>query len=309
MSYLLCIVNLTCFWIVLVAGGLGNLFVLVWNLKEQRSSIHLATYHLLIISITFSNLLTIIISVINSFIATFSSNIFVACEKFMWVTRLACLCCSLWFSTWLCVYYCLKIVTGTSVFYNRMKVRFPRMVPWLILSSVMLSTTISVSQVWFIMKNSLNSTANVSATDTTYVAAEYLYSFSLLSYTLVSSLDFLINSMAALTILISLYRHVKRVKLNAGTFRSPKLEAHYGAAKTVTSNLILYIIYFFAQISNIFSHDENRDLISSIAIYVSISLIPVILVLGNPRMTKLLRVGFQQCFTKRDGNHANRKDL
>ncbi|XP_060125087.1 taste receptor type 2 member 41-like [Zootoca vivipara] len=58
---------------------------------------------------------------------------------------------NLWFAAWLSVLYCVKIVNFSHPLFLQMKRRFPGMMPWLLLGTVVFSTIITTIEAIMIL--------------------------------------------------------------------------------------------------------------------------------------------------------------
>ncbi|XP_060125086.1 taste receptor type 2 member 41-like [Zootoca vivipara] len=75
---------------------------------------------------------------------------------------------NLWFATWLSILYCVKIANFSNPLFLQMKRRFPGLVPWLLLGTVVFSaitTTVAITgsigmHIWFIDVNAAYSSGH-----------------------------------------------------------------------------------------------------------------------------------------------------
>nr|XP_034953095.1 taste receptor type 2 member 40-like [Zootoca vivipara] len=92
----------------------------------------------------------------------------------------------LWFATWLSILYCVKITNFSHPLFLQMKRRFPGLVPWLLLGTVVFSaivTTVTVTGMLTSLwrhKNLLHNTARDVSTEAHLNAIKALASFSIL---------------------------------------------------------------------------------------------------------------------------------
>ncbi|KAG8548482.1 hypothetical protein GDO81_025253 [Engystomops pustulosus] len=113
--------------------------------------------------------------------------------------------CTLLFSTWLAIHFCLKIVNINHKLYIYIQSMFPKMFPWILLPSILASVLVSVSSALEISRNSTSVLQNFS----------HFFPFSMFS-----SLCFLMLFSSALNIILSLQRHIRQMQTKTIEFRS-----------------------------------------------------------------------------------------
>uniref|UniRef100_A0A8C6K5L2 Taste receptor type 2 member 40 n=1 Tax=Melopsittacus undulatus TaxID=13146 RepID=A0A8C6K5L2_MELUD len=128
---------------------------------------------------------------------------------------------SLWFSSWLYVLYCVKIIN----------LRVAGMVPWLLLGSPVVSSVTSLTLLW------ITPTQHILLTGIIHISTCFFFivqvAFSLKHSLVTSSL-----------LITSLWRHTKKMKCYVDTFRNPLTDVHLTAIKSIVSFLILYLCSF-----------------------------------------------------------------
>ncbi|KAG8549010.1 hypothetical protein GDO81_023124, partial [Engystomops pustulosus] len=161
--------------------------------------------------------------------------------------------CNVWFSTFLCVYFCLKIVNVKNTLYVCLQRNFQKILPWLFVSAILGSVLVSVPYILKIVEDSSNSGLNISInmqSNSTFIDFKErdILSFLILSWTAL-----LILSISALAIVISLFKHMNHVQENIGGFRSPNMKIHVQALRTVILFQITNIIIFLVLTVNLTS--------------------------------------------------------
>uniref|UniRef100_A0A8C6JZR1 Taste receptor type 2 member 40 n=1 Tax=Melopsittacus undulatus TaxID=13146 RepID=A0A8C6JZR1_MELUD len=159
---------------------------------------------------------------------------------------------SLWFSSWLYVLYCVKIIN----------LRVAGMVPWLLLGSPVVSSHILLTGIIHI---------------STCFFFIVQVAFSLKHSLVTSSL-----------LITSLWRHTKKMKCYVDTFRNPLTDVHLTAIKSIVSFLILYLCSFIAQILLILSTSQSKD-VTKVAISLVVagayaSIRSIILIVVNSKL-------------------------
>ncbi|KAM4902637.1 taste receptor type 2 member 2-like [Sylvia borin] len=157
-------------------------------------------------------------------------------------------CCNLWVSVCLCGFYCIKIVNFRNSFFTYLKVKIDRMVPWLLLASLIFSMIMGI-----LVYNSIdkalcknhNFTCLRNFWKETIRIEEHFYLINFVtgfSYTTA----FMAVIFSAVFLLFSLWRHKRNMQTN--TMDSPSVEAHIRAMKSILSFLIMYSINFMSLI-------------------------------------------------------------
>ncbi|KAM8921403.1 taste receptor type 2 member 8-like [Pelodytes ibericus] len=211
------------------------------------------------------------------------------------------LLCYLWCSTMLCVHFCLKIVKINNKVYIYLQRTFPKLFPWLFVPSIVVPALVSFPVVLGWRIDTLPSNTTVIISNQTVVDAESnpkVYYWPYQAYFAVSSLGVLLCSLSAGTIIHSLFRHMKQLRVNVQGPRSPSIEAHIHAVKTLTSILMLNIALFSSSVVTIFNKDGNLWVIMfPIVTSVCHILSSLSQVKGNNKLNKTLSAMWVGCGT------------
>ncbi|XP_075139601.1 taste receptor type 2 member 1-like [Leptodactylus fuscus] len=145
--------------------------------------------------------------------------------------------CTLLFSTWLSIHFCLKIVNINHNLYISIPRMFPKMFPWILLRSVLASVVICAPPALIFAREQVpNSNNTLQNPRHSFVKVFPFFAFSTLCLLLFFS--------SALNIILSLHRHITQLHKNSLGFRSQTVEAHVTAVKTVLSLLTFNLFYF-----------------------------------------------------------------
>ncbi|XP_053330336.1 taste receptor type 2 member 40-like [Spea bombifrons] len=202
--------------------------------------------------------------------------------------------CNLWFCSWLCVHFCLKIVKINRVTYIYLQRTFHKMLPWLLMPSVVGSILVTVPVVLDLAEDSSplpsSQTLNTSGEDNVFPTRPYVnISLSYLIYIIGYVLGSSICWMSGLTIVISLYRHMKHMELNAEGSRSPSKEAHIRAVKTLISILVLNLLSLIVLIlTTLKETDPNWPPALTIITSIFHTLSSLSLINGNSKLHKAI---------------------
>uniref|UniRef100_A0A670K5P5 Taste receptor type 2 n=1 Tax=Podarcis muralis TaxID=64176 RepID=A0A670K5P5_PODMU len=129
---------------------------------------------------------------------------------------------NLWFASWLSVLYCVKIVNFSHPLFLQMKRRFPGLVPWMLLGTVVFSAI------------SINTSSSCKFLNLLYVVPDFF--------------PFTIFLFSSILLLMSLWRHKNLLQNSA---RDVSIEAHLNAIKALASFSVLYISKIFVEILSI----------------------------------------------------------
>ncbi|XP_069506175.1 taste receptor type 2 member 40-like [Ambystoma mexicanum] len=198
-----------------------------------------------------------------------------------------------WINTWLCVFYCVKIINICHSLLARLKQGISGMVPllltWSILASfcTIIPTILSLHEDQF----TVNSTSTNSSLTGTVIRMSL--SHKLLMSVMGCVVPMVLILVSAVLVLTSLYRHTQRMQQNTSGFNGgPSMEAHIRAAKTILSLLALYVCFYVCLMMGI-TDDSWFEETAAFYIYKSIMLLyplvnSLILILGNPKLKEAI---------------------
>uniref|UniRef100_A0A8D0EXN2 Taste receptor type 2 n=1 Tax=Strix occidentalis caurina TaxID=311401 RepID=A0A8D0EXN2_STROC len=191
---------------------------------------------------------------------------------------------SLWFSTWLYVLYCVKIINVTQWLLLQIKLRISGMVPWLLLGSLVISSVTSLPLLWTTPKNS---TAHITDWNSSHL-------YLLLLYFVGCFFPLVLSVVTSALLITSLWKHTKKMQCYIDTFRDPLIHVHLTAIKSIISFLILYLSSFVAQMLLILSTSESKD---DVKVAVSLvvagaypSIHSIILIIVNSKLKLAFRI-------------------
>uniref|UniRef100_A0A8C5TDU0 Taste receptor type 2 n=1 Tax=Malurus cyaneus samueli TaxID=2593467 RepID=A0A8C5TDU0_9PASS len=200
-------------------------------------------------------------------------------------------CSNFWISACLCIFYCIKIANFRNSFFIYLKVKINRIVPWLLLASVLLSLAISSSLYEIIDKaqcNNRNSTgrrnfSKVSGKmDDDFFRIYFIYGFGFVA-------SFTAVIFSAVSLIFSLWRHKRNMQTNP--MNSLSMDAHIKAMKSVLSFFIIYTINFvFLTLTLIRATREENPLmfLTYVFLYGFPGVHSLILIFSNPKLKNTL---------------------
>ncbi|CAI5796937.1 taste receptor type 2 member 8-like [Podarcis lilfordi] len=197
----------------------------------------------------------------------------------------------LWFAAWLSVLYCVKIANFSHPLFLRMKRRFPGLVPWLLLGTVVFSAIITTIKV--IMGNRLMyeckafESLQSNNTDSGMKTSDFC-KYSIFPYVVPDFFPFIIFFSSSILLLTSLWRHKNLLR---NTARDVSTEVHLNAIKALASFCILYGSNFFVIIlETVLDWMDTVDLWVKIFFYNMIAACSsghaIILIFINPKQKK-----------------------
>uniref|UniRef100_A0A8C9LD09 Taste receptor type 2 n=1 Tax=Pavo cristatus TaxID=9049 RepID=A0A8C9LD09_PAVCR len=200
-------------------------------------------------------------------------------------------CSNLWTSACLYAFYCIKIANFRHHFFIYLKAKIDRIVPWLLLSSVVLSL-LSCSP----FLEAANEEHSTSTNFTTHgifwkvnkEIREHLSTIVLIC-TFGFSMAFIMVTFSALLLLFSLCRHMH--KMQTSSARSLSMDAHIKAMKSLLSFFCMYSINYIVLISTVYySNEENLLTLLLLVLQYAFPVIhSLILIFSNPKLERIAR--------------------
>ncbi|KAG8547850.1 hypothetical protein GDO81_027311 [Engystomops pustulosus] len=280
----------------LVTGILGNLFILIVNFHNWLKTQDFNPSMLIINSIAIIDIFlqgAIVFHVVTNFL-------FLEFYIQAWVVKplvailISLTFSSLWCSTCLCFYYCIKIVNIGGSFYYKLKARFPVFVPWILITSIATSWLVGLPIYWDLYMDIRPLTdltaANVTLIFTATIKSRCECIFQ--TYNLLAGVTLAAILVTAGAIVISLCKHMIRMKKNSEGSGNSRLRSHLSATKTVTSLLLQYLI-FYGFLSSIFIELDNPGGFIFLFSFIVVSTFPtlnsMILITGNRKLSNSLK--------------------
>ncbi|NWT10185.1 TA2R7 protein, partial [Vireo altiloquus] len=203
-------------------------------------------------------------------------------------------CSNLWVSACLCGFYCIKIANFRNRFFVYLKVKIDRIVPWLLLASMLSALAIGIIAYDIADKklgNNHNSTGRGNFLKVNGTVDEnFFHTYFIYGFGYVTSFTAVIFS--AVFLLFSLWRH--KLKMQKNSMNSLSVEAHIKAIKSILSFFIMYIVNFIFLILFLIpsTQEENHVVfLSLLFLYAFPGVHSLILIFSNPKMkTTLIRI-------------------
>ncbi|XP_032537706.1 taste receptor type 2 member 117-like [Chiroxiphia lanceolata] len=201
---------------------------------------------------------------------------------------------NLWVSACLCVFYCIKIANFRNNFFIYLKVKIDRIVPCLLLGSVLLALAISVLAYDIAEKlhsRDRNFTCPGNFWEESIKMEKHSFHISFITgfgYTA----SFLAVISSALLLLFSLWRHKRNMQTNS--MKDLSVDAHIKAMKSILSFFVMYSINFICLILTIIYSAKNQNAMMFL-VFMYLNAFPgvhsLILIFSNPKLENtLLRI-------------------
>jgi taste receptor type 2 len=196
-----------------------------------------------------------------------------------------------WFGTWLSVVFCIKVANFSHPAFLWLKWRLPGLVPWLLLSSVLISFIVTLLFFWgnHTVYQALligNFYGNMTFKEwNRKLDSRFFMPLKLATLSIPCCL-FLVS---ILLLISSLRRHSQRMQQNA--HRMPD-QTHNRALKSLICFLVLYALAFVSMVTDavvFVSSDSKWYWPWQIILYLCMSVHPFILIINNPKFRGMCR--------------------
>nr|XP_004670688.2 taste receptor type 2 member 1 [Jaculus jaculus] len=203
---------------------------------------------------------------------------------------------SLWFATWLGVFYCAKIATVRHPLFLWLKTRISRLVPWLILGSLLYTVAMCSIYSKPMMETYQSLFMNLITKNSTHIPEidRELLSYFIFGFTVPLSI-FLV---AGLLLTVSLVRHAHRMRTVKMGTRGPSRHAHLSAVLSILSFVILYFSHYLVIMllsCQVLPFDSIAFLFCTLMVGAYPSVHSTILILGNPKLKQRAKMSLLHC--------------
>ncbi|NWR61474.1 TA2R7 protein, partial [Bucorvus abyssinicus] len=199
--------------------------------------------------------------------------------------------CNTWVSSCLCGFYCIKIANFRHTFFIYLKAKIDRIVPRLLLASVLLSLLMGILGYDImdrLFRKSFNSTKPENLWKQNIGMDEHLYPLVFTSG-FILSMAFTAVAFFALLLLFSLWRHKRKMQATSG--KDLSMEAHIKAMKSIVFFFFVYSINFTCLILSLV-YVTKMDVTVAFLILILQYALPGVhslsLIFSNPHMEKTL---------------------
>ncbi|KAL9865326.1 taste receptor type 2 member 2-like [Geothlypis trichas] len=201
-------------------------------------------------------------------------------------------CSNLWVSACLCGFYCIKIANFRNSVFIYLKVKTDRMVPWLLLASLLSALAIGIIAYDIAVTElsiNRNSTGQGNFSEVSGKMDEFFFQiYFIYGFGFVTSFTAVIFS--AVFLLFSLWRH--KCKMQKNSMNSLSMDAYIKAMKSILSFFIMYSINFLILILSLIPSTKEENyvaLLSLVFLYAFPGVHSLILIFSNPKLKKTLK--------------------
>ncbi|NWI26863.1 TA2R9 protein, partial [Sula dactylatra] len=198
---------------------------------------------------------------------------------------------NLWVSACLCVFYCIKIANFRHIFFIYLKLKVDRIVPWLLLGSVLLSLVICIlvySIIDEVHCNNLNSTTLGNFWKLSVRMDKHFFPIFFISGFGFAT-AFMAVMFSALLLLLSLWRHKRKMQTNS--VKNHSMDAHIKAMKSILSFFLIYSINFTCLVLTLIYATKKENPVTFLILvfqYAFPGVHSLILIFSNPKLKKTL---------------------
>ncbi|XP_037584203.1 taste receptor type 2 member 5 [Cebus imitator] len=260
-------------------GLIGNGVLVVWSFREWMRKFSRSSYNLLILGLAGCRFLLQWLIILDlSLFPLFQSSLWLRYLSIFWVLVSQA---SLWFATFLGVFYCKKITACDHPAYLWLKQRAYNLsllcLLWYFIITLFL--TVQIGLMLYCPPQG-NSTILYP-----FASWQYFYVFRLNSG---SGLPFIVFLVSSGMLIVSLYTHHRKMKVHSAGRRDARATAHITALKSLGCFLLLHLVYVIASpfsiTSKTYPPNLTSVLISETVMAAYPSLHSLILIMGIPRV-------------------------
>ncbi|XP_036611281.1 taste receptor type 2 member 1-like [Trichosurus vulpecula] len=271
-----------------LVGIIANGIIIMVSGLEYIKRKRVTAYDLLLTSLGIFRIFLQVLVLMTNLILLFTLESYVVNEVFIiffFINEV-----NLWLATYLCVFYCVKIANIVHPFFLWLKMRISRLVPWLILWSLLISAALAMFHSLLYCPGARQELRRfLFGNITSQALFQYLFPTPILVVGL--AMPLCMFNAASFLLIYSLCTHTRRMRSTATGFRDSSTEAHICAMKLVFSFLILYSFYYVGIMTLFSTIPVQRSLLfmffSVAAFYPSGH--SVILILGSSKLKHYTR--------------------
>lgn len=203
-----------------------------------------------------------------------------------------------WITTWLAIFYCVKISSFSHPIFFWMKWRISQSMPRLLLGSLFLG---GLSALSIVTGKTIASQMMAYENHTQAYRATVFYRYYVSCHAvLMWVVPFILFLLSTVLLMYSLYWHMKQMQYHRPLPHDHSTQAHTVALKSLAFFLIFYTSYVLSlvvSVTQIVTVDDSWYWAKEVIIYTGISLHSTILIISNPKMRRALKVRFSDLCT------------
>ncbi|XP_068103507.1 taste receptor type 2 member 40-like [Hyperolius riggenbachi] len=274
-------------------GVFMNVKIAVAYLEELKQNIQANVLDQILLSMAITNIILQNFLTLDHVLHAFDFYVLLVEEwhMFIFVSIISLIEYSFWHTSWLSMYYFLKLVKSSNPFFLWMKARFFSFVGFILLWTAIGSIAINLPFAWMIHIDFLHNMTNPTINN---YEIEMSLAYTMFDIMLGCCLPFLLSCVALGLSVTYLLQHVFRVKGNESQFSGPQLNGLIGAVKIMITHLVSHLTFALiiaGSLTSEFSVGVNWDVVfwALISFYPSVQ--SVILILGNTKLKSKLCCG------------------
>ncbi|XP_053149115.1 taste receptor type 2 member 10-like [Hemicordylus capensis] len=199
---------------------------------------------------------------------------------------------SIWCTTWLNVFYCVKVANFIHPLFLWLKLRINMLMPRLLGMSLIpfMVFTVSIVVSCFGNKKHYSLSGNLPGNTSQSEACDYSRTTSQPLQLVFSVINVSICLTASILLLVSLWRHTRHLKKNSIGIKDFNTQAHFSVIKSLLFFLFFYILYFVFMVLSMtkyFKFGNLERLVGDIALSLLPSAHSIILILTNPKLKEV----------------------
>ncbi|XP_068943164.1 taste receptor type 2 member 134-like [Petaurus breviceps papuanus] len=198
-----------------------------------------------------------------------------------------------WFTTWLAVFYCVKISSFTHPIFLWLKWRISRFVPWLLLLSLLITTLIYISSfVKIYLVFQLPVTGNYSEKIILDMKRELRWHLFMPLQLFILLNTFFFFLVSTIVLISFLCQHLANMQHYGASRQDPSMQVYVTTLKSLFFFLILYtshVLLLIISITTPFSVYSSQFWIREVVIYAGISIHPAFLILNSSKLRRTLK--------------------
>ncbi|XP_077908533.1 taste receptor type 2 member 8 [Ictidomys tridecemlineatus] len=272
-----------------IIGMLGNGYIGLVNWIDWIKKRKISSIDYVLASLAISRMCLIAIMVLHGIFVTLYLDVYKNQKILVVINSLWTFFnyLNMWFTTCLNVFYCLKIANFSHPFFLWLKWKIDRMVHWVLLGCFTISFSVGIIvlptvtydyELHYLLKDRRNITEMSKIQHFEPITLFHLFSL----------VPFIFSLISFFLLIISLRRHINRMKMNSKSCRDPNTQAHVKAMIIITSFFFFFFIYCVFSLLVTFSYLITEQMLAIMVGEVVAILYPsghsVILIFGNNKL-------------------------
>ncbi|XP_068103523.1 taste receptor type 2 member 140-like [Hyperolius riggenbachi] len=285
-------IDITLIVISSITGIMLNSSIVALYFRDWADSRHFSVCDKIFLSTALLNIVQQCSNSVNGLLSYLPLHLLSAKEMYMpiFISNCSLIYGSFWYSTWLSIYYFLKLVKYSNRFFLQLKKTLSSSIVPILIMTLLGVVFLNVPFIWTTdVSFSLNKTNNQSGS---YSQTSMNFPFFVFNLVCCCCLPFLATLICIGLSVASLLGQVWRVQQNSSRFTSPpQIQGLLRAARTMTLQLILNSVLCLAVSSKfLISSPESKlsGIIHTLIILAFPSAKAMTFILGNPKLRKRL---------------------